>query len=127
LTKVQAEQVEWHALAPRLLECGGTGIAARYEEDISSILSRGTCLDGRGAKLVEGKPISCHANAAALYELDERNGIMTGWALSDDGLWRQHSWCLREGAVLETTVLRRLYYGFELDEDESEVFVMENN
>lgn len=41
--------------------------------------------------------------------------IGTGYALSDDGLWRQHSWGLEaDGVVVETTFERRSYVGIVL-------------
>jgi hypothetical protein len=42
-----------------------------------------------------------------------RIAIVTGYALSG-GLWRQHSWGLEGGTVIETTVRRTSYYGLEL-------------
>ena len=48
---------------------------------------------------------------------------MTGYALSDDGLWRQHSWLIakpgRRWTVIETTCRRLLYYGVVLTEEEA--------
>ena len=37
--------------------------------------------------------------------------IPTGYALSDDGLWRQHTWGLLRNGVLETTEVRLRYFG----------------
>ena len=41
--------------------------------------------------------------------------IGTGYALSDDDLWRQHSWGVAvDGVVVETTVEREIYVGIVL-------------
>jgi hypothetical protein len=37
--------------------------------------------------------------------------IATGYALSDDGLWRQHSWDVLRDGILETTKARQKYFG----------------
>ncbi len=54
---------------------------------------------------IPGRPSGCHENSAAEWWRSRgRAQIVTGWALtSDDGLWRQHSWCMRDGRILETT------------------------
>ena len=44
---------------------------------------------------------------------------MTGYALSDDGLWRSHSWVVTDEVLYETTVARELYFGIELEEEEA--------
>jgi hypothetical protein len=130
--EVLAQQPRWAELAARLNEIsvgrGDARFVARFEEDIDALLERGEALEGTGALMVPGEPISCHGNVARLCEDDDSLAAMTGWALSDDGGWRQHSWCRRreDGQILETTVDRVAYFGFELDEDELEEFVFEN-
>lgn len=43
---------------------------------------------------------------------------MTGYALSPDGLWRQHSWAYGDNLMIyETTVERVMYFGVELSSD----------
>jgi hypothetical protein len=60
---------------------------------------------------------SCHWNVAHLWKSENRqiSGIGTGYALSEDGLWRQHSWCLTSTGILETTELRHTYFGVRLE------------
>lgn len=60
---------------------------------------------------------SCHSNAAFLWKnkISGLVGIGTGYALSEDGLWRQHSWCLTPGGIIETTEVRHTYYGVRLE------------
>lgn len=62
-----------------------------------------------------GRPCDCHRNAAALWFAGRAGGIGTGYALSDDGLWREHSWGLGlAGELIETTEPRTAYFGVEL-------------
>ncbi len=112
-----------------LLSQGGHAVAPQVEQDLTKVIDRGYLQDGRGAELMRGQPISCHSNAALLWaENRDHSVIMTGWALSDDGVWRQHSWVkhLGTGKIYETTNPRVLYYGFDLMQDEAELFYDEN-
>ena len=73
----------------------------------------------------------CHYNSARLwYKNKDRCFIATGYALSEDGLWRCHSWVVQPMArtvrVWETTVKRVAYFGVVLTSEECEDFV-ENN
>ena len=52
--------------------------------------------------------------------------LVTGYALSDDGLWRQHSWVMDDQVIYETTVKRTQYYGFVLDPAEAVRFWVTN-
>ncbi len=62
-----------------------------------------------------GDDNGCHANAARLWTDGTAAAIGTGYALSDDGLWRQHSWGVDAGgAPVETTAVRVSYVGITL-------------
>jgi hypothetical protein len=122
---VVAEQPRWEELRARLLELGGEDVAARYEEDLDSLLELGCLREGESQEN-EGLPCNCHGNAARLWEQDPANVIVTGWALSDDALWRQHSWCEHDSVIIETTTPRRAYYGFALDDEAATVFAHSN-
>ena len=120
-------------LEERLLGVGGAMLVAPpdgIEEDLEGMLARGEAFDGRNALLRVGRPIACHANSAALWETrPERYTICTGYALSGDGLWRQHSWVL-DGylkRLVETTKPRLAYFGYRLDGLEAEVFAAAND
>src|SRR3954453_21146479 len=72
----------------------------------------------------------CHRNVAKLWLRVPRrlfaNG--TGYALSDDGLWRQHSWGVKEdGTIVETTVVRLKYFGLVLRGRDADLFAEWNN
>jgi hypothetical protein len=126
LAATTAQQPQFAHLAQRLLSLGGRQVVACLEEDITALLERGTQRATSSVTLCLGEPCRCHANAASLYRADPTNRIVTGWALSDDGLWRQHSWCEHDRELIETTATRRCYFGFELHDAEADVFAEEN-
>src|SRR5215216_6419350 len=93
-TRVEPRMAE---LWQRLLELGGEAAAFTFlEPDIEQLLERGQPLAGR-SRLKRG-PGKCHENSALLWNADrDKMFIATGYALSEDGVWRQHSWIvLRE-------------------------------
>ena len=54
----------------------------------------------------------CHNNCKFLQNYENSLTVFTGFALSDDGLWRFHSWCLtKDDTIIETTEPRIMYYG----------------
>lgn len=112
----------WRPLKRILLRIGGWSVCLPADEpDLESIVSRGQRFPG-DADLVEGEPCSCHANSAQLSLELPGARLCTGYALSDDGMWRQHSWVLVGDRVVETTEPREHYFGFVLDDGEAEVF-----
>jgi hypothetical protein len=123
-------------LRDKLLSLGGKQVAmVDIEQDIDDILERGQLWYGDRIKMMKGYPSQCHSNSAELWEKYKNNSnfkihIATGYGLSDDGLWRQHSWCVlvkpRKNRIIETTVERIAYFGFVLTKEESEVFALEN-
>lgn len=124
---------EFLALNKTLLSFGGhMVIFPDIEEDAKAILSRGYLRNGQ-SKMMVGRPSQCHANTADLWEQNKKDrdvSVCTGYALSQDGLWRQHSWLLHRYAtscqsrerVIETTVKRLAYFGFEMTQQEAALF-----
>jgi hypothetical protein len=55
-------------------------------------------------------PNQCHENALVLA-INKTAEWWTGFALSDDRVWRMHSWGFGVGNVIETTERRELYFG----------------
>ncbi len=105
---------------------GGTVNLPPIEEDMSRLLRRGRFWPARGAILMPGTPNMCHANSAACWEANPgRLSLCTGYALSGDGGWRQHSWCITTDgrAVVETTVRRVRYFGFRMSPAEAREFL----
>jgi hypothetical protein len=53
--------------------------------------------------------------------------IGAGYALSDDGLWRPHSWDVDvDGTAVETTIDRQMYVGVTLDGVQALEFAVSN-
>ena len=118
-----------------------------HDQDIDKILNRGLLFvindeNKDVGQLVHydeiiGLPSQCHRNSCYLYKCEEIQAeyeyavkIMTGYALSSDGMWRQHSWCIcdigedyiEDSIIIETTEERIAYFGFIMNEDECQEF-----
>jgi hypothetical protein len=110
-------------LERRLLGLGGT-IALLFLADpqIGELLDRGRYFPGAGALMRLGEPSACHANTAMMFVRSRGEvRVASGYALTPDGLWRQHSWGVdvEDGRILETTCRRVRYYGYVLNDVES--------
>lgn len=130
LRDAACKQPELKQLKTLLLRFGGDFIVApprTPDPDVPSLLEWGFVTSGP-ITLKVMKSSSCHQNVAAVWTKRRFGivGIATGYALSDDGLWRQHSWgMLREG-VLETTEARVKYFGIVLQGKKADVFAFGN-
>ena len=80
----------------------------------------------RKLKQIPGTSRECHRNSCLLWRNNTNVTIVTGYALSDDGLWRQHTWCIMGEEVWESTTRRELYFGYVLNTKEAEKFYAEN-
>lgn len=89
-------------------------------EDFRDSLSRGRVLPGVEIRVpnifndrINMKVMDtarCHDNCDKLLRQKKIQTMITGWALSDDGLWRWHSWGIdRRGGLVETTLPRLVY------------------
>ena len=119
----------YRTLEEQLLALGGTMVAFRSEPHIAILLSRGKAFSSAKRILVRGASNGCHTNAARLWmNRAPKVALVTGWALSDDGCWRQHSWGWRagDGTWVETTLHRGLGYGVELNVEEAVQFTLSN-
>ncbi len=125
-----AEDVEpgygeaWKALSGLILKQGGALVVPPLEEDLSFLrfLARKSEAIEGAVTLVPGEPSHCHDNVIELWQHDELDAIGTGFALSEDELWRPHSWGLRGGVIIETTVPRVRYFGARLRGAAAEFF-----
>lgn len=126
---------QWElAMQVKLLSFGGQAVCLLGEPEADKICERGQFWYGDRFVLHKGRPNGCHENSLRIWHANRRNTLdgpakmelvlATGYALSQDGLWRQHSWCLRRGPhslkVIETTVPRLGYFGYILTEAEAE-------
>lgn len=128
----QAAMDRMALLREKLLSFGGEIACMPIDDpDYGAIMERGQFWYGDHAKMKRGEPCRCHENAALLWASDRsRLRIATGYALSADGCWRQHSWAVQEmprsWRIYETTTPRIGYFGAVLTEDECEEFLGEN-
>jgi hypothetical protein len=122
-----------------LLAHGGTRVVSPQgpDTDLEQIFARGELFEGEPSHLKRLRAIRCHSNSADLWESGQQPDIrplylagcelMTGYALSPDGYWRQHSWCVsRAGRPIETTVRRERYFGYRLSAEEAFAFANAN-
>jgi hypothetical protein len=113
-----------------LLKIGGDFLVAppRPDSDLTSLLRSGFVMHGP-VTLNTMATSACHQNAAAIWRSRKSNviGIATGYALSRDGLWRQHSWVVLRDGLLETTVKRTKYFGILLQDSHADRFAKSNS
>lgn len=127
----QYELTTESGLCKRLLAINGSSVKLPdIEEDLNNILKYGQLWDSQ-AKLMKGRPSQCHANSCELwYNNQEDTVIATGYALSPDGIWRQHSWLIwikpRTNMIIETTVPRLAYFGFAMTKEMCRTFYYDN-
>lgn len=123
------------ALRDKLLSFGGEEVCLpAYEEDLFNILKYGQ-LWYSSFESKKGEPSQCHRNACYCWDKNEDYAdgtlrICTGYALSADGMWRQHSWLAyktpRSVHIVETTEPRKLYFGFAMTHKMCEEFYAQN-
>lgn len=109
----------------KILEFGGEAVVPLPEDQCDTFLSRGELFVPKKIILKEMGKSECHKNAI-LYCCKEWNknkfNILpaTGYGLSVDGLWRQHSWVIdiKKNNIIETTVIREKYFGVIIIIDE---------
>ena len=124
-----SKQPELKQLKVVLLRLGGDFIVGppQPDQDVPSLLEDGFVLSGP-ILLKAMNSSSCHQNVAYVWTKRRFGivGIATGYALSEDGLWRQHSWgILREG-LLETTEARVKYFGIVFQGKRADFFASSN-
>lgn len=106
----------WRTWCRTLLSFGGSLVvpARDPEPDLDALLAGGSAMTSH-VQLSPGEPGECHGNVAACWIDGTIASIGTGYALSGDELWRQHSWGLTsDGELVETTDQRRAYVGIAL-------------
>jgi hypothetical protein len=127
LKEAMSRQPELGGLRDLLLRVGGEELVPPpwFDSDVANLIQFGSVMEGR-VKLHSMERSACHANVARLWGKSRWRlmGIGTGYALSDDGLWRQHSWGVRRSGILETTQVRSVYFGIVLSGVEAERFAI---
>src|SRR5215469_3940777 len=125
LSEAISQQPKLKRLKELLLNLGGEFLVAppKPDQDIPMLLERGFLMSGP-IMLNVMESSSCHRNVASVWIHKEFGivGIATGYALSDDGLWRQHTWGVLRNGVLETTKERLKYFGLLFQGDSADFF-----
>jgi len=120
------------ALRDQLLSFGGEqACMPALEDDLVKIINRGQFWYGDKVDLMKGEEGQCHRNSCDLWENNKNKTVIcTGYALNNDGMWRQHSWLVhlkpRVNRIVETTTSRIAYFGFAMTLSECNEFVMDN-
>jgi hypothetical protein len=115
---------EWDAMVKVILAHGGELVTPPMYVDKGAkvFTTRGHVQTGK-VMMKKGEPRDCHNNVIAMFRAGRVDGIGTGYALSDDGLWRSHSWGVRaNGTIIETTERRCSYFGVTLVGTAAETF-----
>ena len=98
------------------------------DPDLDKILRQGSLMQGKGKLFARGVDGRCHWNTAELYKDKEIDSICIGIAHSprNGGGWYQHTWGLKGGKVVETTVSNNdsdKYFGVVLSKQQATKFV----
>ena len=82
-------------LCARLAQFGGCGLCDENGGPyLREVIHRGQLFTGKRVK-AEGEPNKCHTNSSKLFLKSEgRLRLCTGFALTEEGWWVQHSWCV---------------------------------
>lgn len=117
-------------LQEKLLLFGGETVKLGLDsdEELDRMINDGLLFDVDIVNL-KGEIGQCHRNVADKYKRFSSGGfkIVSGYALSNS-VWFQHSWGLgTTGKIMETTGNKYdKYYGYTLNEEESEEFCYSN-
>ena len=129
LREAAEQQPDLGLLKGLLLGFGGVHLVAPPgpDPDLPLLIEAGFVMAGP-VVLRAMKKSGCHENLAELWASNEPGvvGIGTGYSLSDDGLWRQHSWGIRREGILETTASRVKYFGVLLQRRDADMFAIAN-
>ena len=122
------EQIE--DLKVKLLAIGGNRVSPQPDPHIDIVLARGRAFETKGRKRLRDELHRCHTVAALYYARHYALGhggtceICTGYALSDNGMWRPHSWAWDGRRVIEPNIEPVLYFGTILGTQEAGHFVI---
>lgn len=109
----------WNAepLKRKLLAIGGQAVCVlgkrREHDDYSKLLKNGQFVLGSNIKMWKLADGRCHQNVEYIITRWPHFEGFTGYALSQDGVWRYHSWVFDpvRDFIRETTEPRLIYYG----------------
>ena len=121
----QENQPAITSLRAKLFGIAGNQISPQLCPFVSEIASHGVLVE-LPVKLRQMDGNCCHHNVASLWEQRKKRSrlkaLATGYALSEDGMWRWHTWGITATHVLETTVARLQYFGILMDAEDADAF-----
>jgi hypothetical protein len=116
-----AARPDLEALKTHLLSIDGRGFQVDWflEEELRApeveLLLEVGHLDSTEHLTVRPMDLSeCHRNVRRLLAADPQVDWRFGMALSSDDIWRVHSWALKRGRIVETTLPRIRYFGIDM-------------
>ena len=117
---------EVRKLCEHLLSIGSERVVIPYEELglCEALVDTGEVASYKKLKIKNGEERECHSNSASLWLTNKtKYKIATGYGLSDDDIWRRHSWIMTTGDnLIETTIAREIYFGIILNKRTARAF-----
>ena len=126
--KLENDEKDYLPLFDKLLSFAGEEVCMPFMgRDLNEILTYGQFWFGLDSNKVRGDSGRCHSNSAGLYETNQDETLIcTGYGLTEDGMWRQHSWLMRlkpnSNVIIETTDSRIAYFGVCFNYEKSKEF-----
>ncbi len=116
------------ALCSHLLSLGGKIVALEFVESpnfCKTLVELGQETSCKNLEIYQGESRQCHITSAVLWSKNRKTyNLFTGFGLSEDGVWRRHSWIVtNKGVLIETTVPREKYFGLSLNAVLAELFL----
>jgi hypothetical protein len=127
--EASAQQPALKLLKPLLLKLGGAYVVAPQRPDPDLLLLIESGFVTSGPILVKSMDHqACHRNVAKIWKARKHGivAIASGYALSSDDLWWEHSWGIRREGILETTTKRVKYFGLVLQGGKADSFAQVN-
>lgn len=115
------------AVLQKLSAIGGIGMVYMPDPDLALLAENGRSFSPSNRVMALGRPNQCHSNVGRLFTRGRVDSIVVGYALpSDDFMWRQHTWGLKDGHLVETTYKYEKYFGVELTTAQAKKFARAN-
>ena len=117
-------------LCSHLIKLGGKMVVVEFHESpifCKALVKFGEITPSVNLEIFNGEERECHTNSAMLWSQNREDYLLvTGFALSEDGVWRRHSWVkTNDGRLIETTIKREKYFGIILEEEGAEAFLQD--
>ena len=111
--KTEGHSLEnYEAISEKLLRIHPNSIvvpAIELDVNFDNLMNNGVMMPpdyGAYADFPQGELNGCHPNVTFLKKAGVIDTAYTGFVLSDDGMWRYHSWGVKGDSIIETTLLR---------------------